>query len=362
MPAVKTMALDCTRKGPWTERACFLGLLMAVGVLALGVGAVEDGSCSPGDTTCAAGETLELVQVVVIHRHGDRAPIAKHAGVFSQTEELENFWTTRLPPQSEIERWGRLNVDPTETHLEKKTSEKYSYPNGHLTRLGASQLRRVGAELRQRYMGDLNFLPSDLPSETSKISNLIYARSTRVTRTVQSVQNLLLGLYPEDHRPRNTWDSSQGAIHISSQDKAIDFMTGMSERRCPKVKNLIQALDTDMQMPSNYSELLNRLSPVVGASSGTNQGLAGSPSSLIDRWIHLGDIGTCHVAHYITPPLNLSVHDIRSVQKYNAWIWSYRLLKSPQVVRVCVKGQRESCEHASCVVSPRVCAGFQVSA
>jgi len=61
--------------------ACFVSFLAASHVLAT-------------EESCAAtvgrrivnddGETLELVQVVVVHRHGDRTPIAKHAGVFSQ--------------------------------------------------------------------------------------------------------------------------------------------------------------------------------------------------------------------------------------------------------------------------------------
>ena len=38
----------------------------------------------------------------------------------------------------------RLNVDETATHLAKTASDKYSFPFGHLTALGAQQLRRVG--------------------------------------------------------------------------------------------------------------------------------------------------------------------------------------------------------------------------
>lgn len=209
--------------------ALFSGIVMALIVLA-----VSEERCSKVARCFLAEDDaeLELVQVVVVHRHGDRTPIAKHAGRFSQTDELETFWRTRVSPHEEIERWGRLNVDATNTHLEKTASDKYTFPNGHLTVLGANQLRRLGSELRERYVGDFGFLPSDLPSDASSSAALIYARSTRIPRTVQSLQNLLLGLYPEDHRPRDTSNQSQGVVAIATQEKSSDFMTGIPRRLC----------------------------------------------------------------------------------------------------------------------------------
>ena len=47
-----------------------------------------------------------------------------------------------------------------------------------------------------------------------------------------------------------------------------------------------------LKVPSNYSELLARLSPIVGDEDAKeSEGMAGSKSALIDRWVHLGDIG-----------------------------------------------------------------------
>lgn len=201
----------------------FWGIMLGSVAMAIG-----EESCPPVGRRFLSedGTELELMQVVVVHRHGDRTPIAKHAGRFSQSDALEAFWRTRVSSLEEIERWGKLNVDTTRTHLEKTASDKYSFPNGHLTVLGANQLRRVGSELRERYIGDFGFLPSDLPPDHSSAGTLIYARSTRIPRTVQSLQNLLLGLYPEDHRPRDASNHSQGTITIATQDKLSDFMTG----------------------------------------------------------------------------------------------------------------------------------------
>ena len=306
--------------------------LASVAILVLG-----EEQCSQGRRLVAPdGAELELVQAVVVHRHGDRTPIAKHAGKFHQTDDLEEFWRTRVSPADVIERWGRLNVDATKTHLEKTASDRYTYPNGHLTVLGANQLRRVGSELRERYIGDLGFLPSDLPSDHSGSgAPLVYTRSTRIPRTVQSLQNLLLGLYPEDHRPRDAASQTQGTIVIETQPKDSDYMTGMSEKRCPRIKALMQ----DPQLPKNLADLVARLNKVLGESGNVEtEGLAGSKSQLIDRWIHLGDIGTCHAAHRLDQPLNISASDLVQVQEYNAWMWGRRLEESVELNALAIGG------------------------
>jgi len=281
------------------------------------------------------GEAFELVQVVVVHRHGDRTPISRNAGAFTETLELKEFWKSRVSASKDIERTGRMNRDTTSTYLSTNFTEgKYVFPNGHLTRLGANQLRRVGAQLRERYIGDLDFLPHTLPSDHN--GTAVYARSTRYPRTIQSVQNLLLGLYPDDAR------EERSEIEISSQVKGDDYMTGMSEKRCPKIRQLVADADARQQMPHNYTQLLRRLSAIVEvvkseggdtkeeeAKRGEKGGVVvGGGSALIDTWMHLMDIGTCHVAHRVTPPLNLTPADIEAVQKYNSWVWGDRFTRS----------------------------------
>lgn len=238
--------------------------LLLVGLLS--ARAADEDSCAArvGRRLLAPdGRAVELVQVAIVHRHGDRAPIWKQVGAFLQTPELEAFWRSRVPARGELERWGRLNTDPTGTWLQTEHgTSKYSFPNGHLTALGAHQLRRVGAELRERYIGDLSFLPSDLPPAHAE--ELIQARSTRIPRTIQSVQNLLLGLYPEDHRPLGQGadtlarqggvlihSQEQGRVLIHSQDKERDFMTGLNDKRCPRIKRHIAEADVGMEVPSN---------------------------------------------------------------------------------------------------------------
>ena len=65
---------------------------------------------------------------------------------------------------------------------------------GTLTWLGAATHQANGLWLRDRYVAEHGLLPSTLAAGD------VVARSTPFPRCVQSCQNLLLGLYPPEHR------------------------------------------------------------------------------------------------------------------------------------------------------------------
>ena len=71
-------------------------------------------------------------QVIVIHRHGDRTPIASKVGVFEQTKELAEFWEGRLPARHRLSAWGAVDEDPSEIYLAKQASSTSGtlWPNG----------------------------------------------------------------------------------------------------------------------------------------------------------------------------------------------------------------------------------------
>jgi hypothetical protein len=62
-------------------------------------------------------------------------------------------------------------------------------PYAQLTTKGSLELRALGVHLKQRYQGHL--LPESFEPMT------IYGRATNIRRTQQSLQNFLLGLYPD---------------------------------------------------------------------------------------------------------------------------------------------------------------------
>ena len=79
-------------------------------------------------------ENSAIQQVIVVHRHGDRTPIASQVGVFKQSEDLDEFWKQTLPSRQRLSAWGAVDEDPTETYLALKgeNSTHPGWPNGLL--------------------------------------------------------------------------------------------------------------------------------------------------------------------------------------------------------------------------------------
>ena len=264
----------------------------------------------------------------MVHRHGDRTPITKSAGSFVQTEELKSIWSSKINGHESVRRWGVSNRDDTGTYITHNISSS-SWPFGQLTKRGAAQMRRVGAELRERYVGDLNFLPVDLPADHSEEKFFIYVRSTRYPRTVQSVQNLLLGLYPEDTRLEQS--GAAGVITIESQEKALDYMTGLSDKRCPRVKSLLSQIDTTVKPEESHVRLLNELAVRINHTDSQQDKM------VIDIWIHLADVCHCHRSHGMDVPFGLTPNEIDSLMDYNTWMWSTRM-NTPELSKLAIGG------------------------
>lgn len=139
-------------------------------------------------------EHLQLKQIVVIARHGDRVPIARNVGdVIKDSPVQQRLWESKLPPPADIEAW-RAQYGPTE---QLEPLDQNEFPYSQLTVRGAKELRALGVHLRERYVSQLRFLPHSLEGE----EQILYARATNIRRTQQSAANLLLGLYPQGSLP-----------------------------------------------------------------------------------------------------------------------------------------------------------------
>jgi acid phosphatase len=75
-------------------------------------------------------------------------------------------------------------------------------------------LRTNGANLRNVYVDSLKFLPKELNKENSDEN--IRVRSTEYARTIESVQYLLNGLYPEEYR-----DDEELPIHLELKGETM---------------------------------------------------------------------------------------------------------------------------------------------
>lgn len=135
--------------------------------------------------------------MVVVARHGDRVPIARRIGkVIEDSPEQQALWRSKLPTQEEIAAW-RQRYPPQDPDL--APLDLHEFPYAQLTMRGAQELRALGSHLRRRYVEQLRFLPEEHGPQQQEGQGqpIVYARATNIRRTQQSLQNLLLGLYPE---------------------------------------------------------------------------------------------------------------------------------------------------------------------
>ena len=132
----------------------------------------------------ATAESLQLRQLQVIHRHGDRTPITPLAD--------RTFWSSILPSEAEL-----ASLEDGTTVLRPSGSVPHPAAGdglfGTLSLRGVQMMREVGAELRRTY-------PSLLHEDPPLSADDMRVHSTDFPRTVQSVQALLQGLSPLEQR------------------------------------------------------------------------------------------------------------------------------------------------------------------
>lgn len=154
---------------------------------------------TPGD--------LELVQVHIIARHGDRSPVSPYvlgSPLFYDCGLLEDVRNAS---------WARLRDFPPLQSLqygEKRASslhlDLYPGPNckqcgvGKLTRLGFYQHRALGNQMHKRYAGLLHRDCIGASCTGDGMAKRVYVQSTDTSRTIRSAAAFMLGLLPDDRR------------------------------------------------------------------------------------------------------------------------------------------------------------------
>ncbi|ORY02207.1 phosphoglycerate mutase-like protein [Basidiobolus meristosporus CBS 931.73] len=174
--------------------------LLFSSVLPISASLYDDGynycqASRPSKSTYKPLPHARLVHVQLVVRHGDRTP------VWPLTYEHDVSWDC-----DEVQEYSRLNGPEVEYDgsefkyqviIPKKDSLSSSFwkgscINGQLTTKGKLQHISLGRALREIYVNKLKFLPKKL-SDT----RLLFIRSSDVTRTKQSAQSILNGLYPK---------------------------------------------------------------------------------------------------------------------------------------------------------------------
>ncbi|KAG8713062.1 hypothetical protein FRC11_013411 [Ceratobasidium sp. 423] len=138
---------------------------------------------------------LKLEQVHVYVRHGERTPVGIRMA--EPPASIPAFWNAcRTARRFKAAVMGGDNVT-NEVEILRLSERSNSYAQegeclpGELTDTGRKSTLRVGQELRKLYVERLGLLPDVLDSH-----KIAYFRSTNMPRTIESLQQVLHGLYP----------------------------------------------------------------------------------------------------------------------------------------------------------------------
>ncbi|CEL63245.1 hypothetical protein RSOLAG1IB_05287 [Rhizoctonia solani AG-1 IB] len=144
----------------------------------------------------AAPSDLKLEQVHVYIRHGERTPVGIRMS--EPPANIPAFWNLcKTARRFKAAVMGENNItEEAEIVRLSERGDGYAQEGeclpGELTDVGRKSTLRVGQELRKLYVERLGLLPEVLDSHKTA-----YFRSTNMPRTIESLQQVLHGLYPD---------------------------------------------------------------------------------------------------------------------------------------------------------------------
>ena len=136
-------------------------------------------ACSSEESSKEMASAMEkkddvlLKHVIIVMRHGDRAPVSKSIGPnYPQTKLIDEIWKTKLPTGSTediLKCIAHAQSDGRDDSI-YTGRDVGDHPYGQLTEIGANQLIKVGSHMRKVYVDDKKFLPDVMTEE------IIYSR------------------------------------------------------------------------------------------------------------------------------------------------------------------------------------------
>ncbi|KAL7434393.1 hypothetical protein ACHAXH_005152, partial [Discostella pseudostelligera] len=312
---------------------------------------------------------LRVCQVLIVHRHGDRTPITPLKN--------EDYWQSTLPEQHVLEGIARgtaLIRPPTHAESSGSGGQKHHAargrgPFGQLTMMGLLQMIRLGERLRTElelshhddHDNNLNedsqfinrgklFTPHQ-PLHPSRIKVM----STDFPRTIQSVQAVLTGLFPENGNKKNEIqnieeDEAQQPITIDLQHTNSYFIPDPQPRQymdqleleshLSKRPHLIERDEELQHLAQRISEALDE--HLGEGAHGVSFGIGEEKSDQALQqqnqqqrkplaWAQLCEILVCLQSHALLPP-TLSHEDVEAVSSHVAWRW-FENLRHPVLAK-----------------------------
>lgn len=301
-------------------------------------------------TTCLAStKLLRLRQVILIHRHGDRTPITPLVN--------EEYWRSTLP-EPHVLRGIAIGTAliRDEDHSPSTHGAAGRGPFGQLTMMGLLQMISLGERLREelvhvhehddesqihtdlgslqqqyRFANNAKLFTSDKPLTPNRVKVM----STDFPRTIQSVQALLTGLFPDliihndkpvpieiDVRNTNSFLIPDPQPRQSSLQPALE--TYLSNRpHLQKREEELRELSTriSQELRSHLGDGAHSVSFGIGEEKhdgATHDRHQNPPKPL--AWTQMSEILTCLHSRSILPP-TLSSQDVHAVSSHVAWRW-----------------------------------------
>ncbi|KAK5116463.1 hypothetical protein LTR62_008012 [Meristemomyces frigidus] len=211
---------------------------------------------------------LELQQVQILLRHGERTPV----GTRFQNAGLAAYWPycaaanrlkdvvlssdgtwDHLSWKRQLETLGRNDVPTLATGSRGEVDAVCEA--GELTDKGRETTLALGERIRKLYINQLKFLPSTLTPDTDSAISL---RATPIQRALESVQQAYSGLYPPSHRAAAL--SPKRITRRSIQDETLF----PNESACPRFRELAKAFAARTAELYNDSPEMEFLNQKVG--------------------------------------------------------------------------------------------------
>jgi acid phosphatase len=291
--------------------------------------ATATGTATPindDSSTATSPKIYRTLQVQIVHRHGDRTPITPLID--------EAFWAGTLIPEATLARIS------SNTHLiQDENANKHTAagrgPFGKLTELGLLQLVKLGNKLREDLVTDQQdhvivdentgdrYFPHVFHPERPLHPSNIRVMSTDFSRTIQSVQGLLVGLFPDgtdesiaidvlhttswmipDPQPRRSRDQEQLEYQLSAK------LNDREKEMLPFAIKVTKALGH--MLASDAHEF----------SFGVSQENAGKDSIEVEplAWNQLAEITKCLAVRNRLPP-GITEADQEAISQHAAWRW-----------------------------------------
>jgi hypothetical protein len=320
-----------------------------------------------------------VLQVHIIHRHGDRTPITPLVN--------ESMWESELIPQDML-----VKLSHTTEILRASSSMSTNNPPihlaagkgpfGKLTKLGLLQMVKLGERLREELVAEEESdetLNTNIPKlfhacHNPLLPHKIQVFSTDFPRTIQSVQGTLLGLFPSeneysknedgiipkicidarhtiemipDPQPRRTTEQVELEKILSQQPQILDRDRSL----LPLARHMTLALtpwlaeeafavsfgiaeDNNHQLKQKDGHDAFKTSQATGMED-THGSLRGSSSTKdvptrILSWAQLSEITKCLQIRNQLPP-SITMDHQRTISDHTAWRWM-ELLRHPRLI------------------------------